>query len=49
MRDHKEAMQDLKNILTAREPLYARADLTLDTSGETVRNSLQKLNQTLSI
>jgi XRE family transcriptional regulator, aerobic/anaerobic benzoate catabolism transcriptional regulator len=48
MRDHKEAMQDLKNILSAREPLYAKADFTLDTSGETAKRSLQKLNLALS-
>lgn len=49
MRDHKEAMQDLKNILTTREPLYARADLTLDTTGETAKRSLQKLTTVLSL
>lgn len=49
MRDHKEAMQDLKNILTAREPLYAHADLTLDTSGESAKRSLQKLTTALSL
>ncbi len=48
MRDHKEAMQDLKNILTAREPLYAKADFTLDTSGENAKRSLQKLTAALS-
>ncbi len=49
MRDHKEAMHDLKKILTTRDPLYARADLTLNTSGETAKQSLQKLNQALSL
>jgi XRE family transcriptional regulator, aerobic/anaerobic benzoate catabolism transcriptional regulator len=49
MRDHKEAMQDLKNILTGREPLYARADLTLDTTGETAKRSLQKLTAALNL
>jgi XRE family aerobic/anaerobic benzoate catabolism transcriptional regulator len=32
MAGHAEAMDDLRNILSAREPLYAKADTTLDTS-----------------
>ncbi|MGB8855941.1 MAG: helix-turn-helix transcriptional regulator [Burkholderiales bacterium] len=48
MRGHKEAMQDLKNLLAGREQLYAMADFTLDTSGDTPRRSLQKLNLALS-
>ena len=34
MQGHSEAMADLKRILDAREPLYRKADVTLDTSGE---------------
>ena len=39
----EEAMADLKRILAAREPLYAKADATVDTSGATVDESLAKL------
>src|SRR5947207_3910237 len=31
MQGHDEAMEDLKRILTAREPLYRKADVTVDT------------------
>ena len=34
MQGNAEAMDDLKRILDAREPLYRKADVTLDTSGE---------------
>ncbi len=40
---HAEAMADLKRILASREPLYRRADLTLDTTGETPTKSLERL------
>jgi XRE family aerobic/anaerobic benzoate catabolism transcriptional regulator len=40
-----EAMGDLNRILDAREPLYRRADATLDTSGERPEQSLSKLRQ----
>ena len=33
MTDHPQAMADLRALLTAREPLYAGADRTVDTSG----------------
>ena len=32
---------------TSREPLYAKADLTLDTSGHTVESSLAELQRTV--
>lgn len=38
-----EAMEDLKRILESREPLYARADAVVDTSGRTVEQSLRDL------
>jgi XRE family aerobic/anaerobic benzoate catabolism transcriptional regulator len=38
-----EAMEDLRRMLAEREPLYARADLTIDTAGRTERQSLQDL------
>jgi XRE family aerobic/anaerobic benzoate catabolism transcriptional regulator len=36
-------MDDLISILASREPLYAKADLILDTAGETPQQSLHKL------
>ena len=45
MSDNDEAMEDLRRILAAREPLYAKADLQLDTSRDTVERSLAKLLQ----
>lgn len=38
-----QAMNDLKRILTSRKALYARADATLNTAGQTVAQSLQAL------
>jgi len=43
MDGHEAAMEDLRRILTAREPLYARADAVVDTSGERFEQSLAKL------
>ena len=37
------AMDDLVSILRSREPLYARADATLDTAGHKVERSLADL------
>jgi len=37
MADHPQAMADLRGILAAREPLYAAADHTVDTSGRDVK------------
>ena len=45
MQGKAEAMDDLKRILDAREPLYRKADVTLDTSGDDVQQSLTKLRQ----
>jgi XRE family aerobic/anaerobic benzoate catabolism transcriptional regulator len=45
MADNKEAMDDLRRILEAREPLYRRADLPLETSGESVDESFLKLKR----
>ena len=41
------AMEDLRRILESREPLYRKADATVDTSGETSGESLAKLNAAL--
>jgi XRE family aerobic/anaerobic benzoate catabolism transcriptional regulator len=43
MKGHDRAMVDLRAILAGREALYARADLTLDTSGRKVERSLDEL------
>jgi XRE family aerobic/anaerobic benzoate catabolism transcriptional regulator len=48
MAGHVEAMDDLRRILSAREPLYRKADLVIDTSGETVRQSFTKLKRELA-
>ena len=45
MAGHAEAMEDLRNILTSREALYAKADAVVDTSGNAVEKSLQALRQ----
>jgi len=41
------AMEDLRRILEAREPLYRKADLCLDTSGSSVEESFSKMKTAL--
>jgi XRE family aerobic/anaerobic benzoate catabolism transcriptional regulator len=41
------AMEDLRRILEAREPLYRKADMVLDTSGGSVDESFAKLKTAL--
>ena len=43
MKNHPQAMADLRALLAAREPLYARADRTVDTSGRTVDEIVDEL------
>jgi XRE family aerobic/anaerobic benzoate catabolism transcriptional regulator len=43
MAGNEEAMEDLKRILAAREPLYRKADAIVDTAGEAPEESLQTL------
>ena len=43
MADNERAMDDLVSILSSREPLYAKADLILDTAGRTPERSLEDL------
>lgn len=43
MRGQEQAMESLKQILTAREPQYARADAVVDTARQTVPRSLAAL------
>jgi XRE family aerobic/anaerobic benzoate catabolism transcriptional regulator len=47
MADNAGAMDDLVSILTSREPLYAKADLTLDTAGRTTEQSREDLLELL--
>jgi XRE family transcriptional regulator, aerobic/anaerobic benzoate catabolism transcriptional regulator len=42
-----QAMEDLRRILAAREPLYRKADICLDTSGSSVDESFAKLKAAL--
>jgi XRE family aerobic/anaerobic benzoate catabolism transcriptional regulator len=47
MAGNDHAMEELRRILEAREPLYRQADMELDTSGSTVEESFSKLKITL--
>jgi XRE family transcriptional regulator, aerobic/anaerobic benzoate catabolism transcriptional regulator len=47
MAGHAEAMEDLRNILSARESLYGKADAVVDTSGRTVEESFATLQRTV--
>jgi XRE family transcriptional regulator, aerobic/anaerobic benzoate catabolism transcriptional regulator len=48
MQASAEAMEDLRQILSAREPLYAKADATVETSGLTPEECLRKLHRAVS-
>jgi XRE family aerobic/anaerobic benzoate catabolism transcriptional regulator len=43
MAGNDQAMEDLRRILEAREPLYRQADMELDTSGSSVEASFSRL------
>lgn len=43
MEGNREAMTDLRRILQARTPLYSRADVSIDTSGQDADTSLRTL------
>jgi len=45
MAGRAEAMDDLRKILVAREPLYGKADVTVDTSGLTIEQSILALRR----
>ncbi len=47
MEGNREAMTDLRRILQARTPLYSRADVSIDTSGQDAASSLQILQAQL--
>ena len=48
MADNDAAMEDLRDILAAREPLYGMADFQLETSGDTVDQSFTKLKRAIA-
>lgn len=43
MADNRESMSDLQRILSVREPLYRKADLTLDTSSQLVEQATEMI------
>src|ERR1019366_4960185 len=47
MAGNDQAMEDLRRIIEAREPLYRKADMCLDTSGDSVEDSFAKLKVAL--
>ena len=47
MADNRESMSDLRRILDVREPLYRKADATIDTSGGSVEETLEMLQQSI--
>jgi XRE family aerobic/anaerobic benzoate catabolism transcriptional regulator len=49
MAGNEEAMDDLKRILAAREPLYRKADAVVDTSGDAPEASLLKLRDAVVV
>ncbi|MCM2289610.1 MAG: helix-turn-helix transcriptional regulator [Sulfuritalea sp.] len=49
MEGNAEAMEDMRRILVAREPLYSKADFTLDTTGCPPEECLKKLLQAVTL
>jgi XRE family aerobic/anaerobic benzoate catabolism transcriptional regulator len=49
MADHPQAMADLRALLAAREPLYASADHTIETSGRSVAAIVDELASTVYV
>lgn len=47
MADNRESMSDLRRILDVREPLYRKADATINTSGYSVEEILEMLVQSV--
>ena len=47
MRQHPQAKEALKDLVARREALYAKADITIDTAGLTVEESLQRVSAKL--
>jgi XRE family aerobic/anaerobic benzoate catabolism transcriptional regulator len=49
MADNVRAMDDLVAILKSREPLYAKADIVLDTAGKAPKKSLDEVASLLRV
>jgi XRE family aerobic/anaerobic benzoate catabolism transcriptional regulator len=49
MADHPQAMADLRALLAAREPLYASADHTIDTSGFSAAKVVDQVMRAVSV
>ena len=47
MAHNRESMSDLKRILEVREPLYRKADLTIDTSKGRVEDAAKEVGRNL--
>jgi len=47
MSNNRDAMADLKRILSEREVLYSKADISIDTSGQTLEDTVESLIQML--
>ena len=48
MEGNAEAMEDMRRILDAREPLYSKADFTLDTTGRAPEECLRQLRHVVT-
>lgn len=48
MADHPQAMADLRGLLTAREPLYAAADHTIETSGRSMKSVVEEITAAIA-
>lgn len=49
MKGHAQAMEHLKSLLSSRESMYARADVTVSTSSQTVEKSLAALRRAIKV
>src|SRR4051812_15857674 len=49
MADHPQAMADLRTLLSSREPLYAQAHHTVDTSGRSVDQVVDEIESTVYV
>jgi XRE family aerobic/anaerobic benzoate catabolism transcriptional regulator len=48
MANHPQAMADLRALLAARQPLYATADFTVDTSGRTIDRVIEQVRKSIA-
>jgi XRE family transcriptional regulator, aerobic/anaerobic benzoate catabolism transcriptional regulator len=49
MADNTEAMEDLRRILEGRAALYSKADVTVETGGKSVEQSLALLQAAVAV